>query len=158
MFLHQVQGFSLVVLVIFGLTVGGAILMMMLVGTMSFGLAAAIAPFPVLHSLSRELSSLALQAAGAVHLGVDNLGVVRHVGRLLDGNLGSCPAEPLKDGGLILLIDKILAEYSPCYIVKRHADEGMVRDGRVRKLDRLGNNATDEAADFGRRRVCFTCY
>ena len=37
--------------------------------------------------------------------------------------------------------------------VKGHADEGMVSDGRVRELDRLGNNAPDEAADFGRRRV-----
>ena len=33
--------------------------------------------------------------------------------------------------------------------VKGHADEVMVLDGRVRELDRLGNNA----ADFGRRRV-----
>ena len=37
--------------------------------------------------------------------------------------------------------------------VKDHADEGMVSDGRVRELDRLGNNAADEAADFGRRSV-----
>ena len=37
--------------------------------------------------------------------------------------------------------------------VKGHADEGMVLDGRVREVDRLGNNAADEAADFGRRRV-----
>ena len=37
--------------------------------------------------------------------------------------------------------------------VKGHADEGMVADGRVRMVDRLGNNAADEAADFGRRRV-----
>ena len=37
--------------------------------------------------------------------------------------------------------------------VKRHGDEGMVRDGGVRELDRFGNNAADEAADFGRRRV-----
>ena len=29
----------------------------------------------------------------------------------------------------------------------------MVLDGWVRELDRLGNNAADEAADFGRRRV-----
>ena len=36
--------------------------------------------------------------------------------------------------------------------VKGHADEDMVLDGRVRE-DRLGNNAADEAADFGRRRV-----
>ena len=29
----------------------------------------------------------------------------------------------------------------------------MVRDGWVRDLDRVGNNAADDAADFGRRRV-----
>ena len=33
-----------------------------------------------------------------------------------------------------------------------HADQGMVLDGRVRELDRLGNDTADEAADFGRRR------
>ena len=37
--------------------------------------------------------------------------------------------------------------------VKGHADEGMVLDGRVREVDRFGNGAADEAADFGRRRV-----
>ena len=31
--------------------------------------------------------------------------------------------------------------------------EAMVGDGRVRQLDWLGNDAADEAADFGRRRV-----
>ena len=36
---------------------------------------------------------LALQASAAVHLGVDNLNVVRPVGRLLDGCRSSCPAE-----------------------------------------------------------------
>ena len=34
---------------------------------------------------------LALQALDAVHLGVDSLNVVRHVGRLLDGIEGSRP-------------------------------------------------------------------
>ena len=34
-----------------------------------------------------------------------------------------------------------------------HADEDVVLDGRVREHDRFGNNAADEAADFGRRRV-----
>ena len=38
-------------------------------------------------------------------------------------------------------------------MVKGHADEGKVLDGRVREIDRLGNDAADEAADFGRRRV-----
>ena len=37
--------------------------------------------------------------------------------------------------------------------VKGHADEGMVLDGRVWDVDRLGSDAADEAADFGRRRV-----
>ena len=36
---------------------------------------------------------------------------------------------------------------------KGHADEGMVLDGRVRGIDKLGNDAADEAANFGRRRV-----
>ena len=43
-------------------------------------------------------SLLALQANDAVHLGVDNLGVVRHVGRLLDGKTASRPAVLVKDG------------------------------------------------------------
>ena len=37
--------------------------------------------------------------------------------------------------------------------VKGHADEVMVLNGRVKELDRLGYDAADEAADFGRRRV-----
>ena len=37
--------------------------------------------------------------------------------------------------------------------VKGHAGEGMVLDGRVREVDRLGDDAADEAADFGWRRV-----
>ena len=37
---------------------------------------------------------------------------------------------------------------------KSHADEDMVQAGRVRELDRIGNNAADEAADFRRRRIC----
>ena len=37
--------------------------------------------------------------------------------------------------------------------VKGHADEGLVRGGQVRALDRYGNTPADEAADFCRRRV-----
>ena len=51
---------------------------------------------------------LALQSSGAVHLGVDNLGVVRHVGRLLDGHHASVPFELVKDGDLLLLIERML--------------------------------------------------
>ena len=50
---------------------------------------------------------LALQAADGIHLGVDDLSVVRHVGPLLDGNVGSRTVELVKDGGLVLLIGQI---------------------------------------------------
>ena len=100
---------------------------------------------------------LALQSADAVHLGVDNLGVVRHVGRLLDGRSGSTPLELVTDGDLLLLTGRMLYLRGLNTVritkVKGHADEDMVLEGRVRDLDRLGNDAADEAADFGRRRV-----
>ena len=51
---------------------------------------------------------LALQSSGAVHLGVDNLSVVRHVGRLIDGRHGPTPLELVKDGDLLLLIERML--------------------------------------------------
>ena len=101
--------------------------------------------------------TLALQSSGAVHLGVDNLGVVRHVGRLLDDRRGHSPFELAKDGDPFLLIERILRLRGLTTVritmVKGHADQAMVLDGRVRDLDRIGNNAADEAADFGRRRV-----
>ena len=100
---------------------------------------------------------LALQSSGAVHLGVDDLGVVRHVGRLLASRRSSVPFELVHDGDLLLLIDRMLhlrgLDTVRITKVKGHADEGMVLDGRVREVDRLGNNSADEAADFGRRRV-----
>ena len=98
---------------------------------------------------------LALQAADGIHLGVDNTGVVRHVGRLLEGNAGSRPAELVKDGDLILLIGKMLRLRGLDTVriseVKGHADEGMVLDGRIREIDRLGNDAADVLDRFGVR-------
>ena len=95
---------------------------------------------------------LALQSSDAVHLGVDNLGVVRHVGRLLDGRHGSIPFELVKDGDLLLLNGRMLhlggLDTVRITKVKGHADQGMVLDGRVRELNRVGDNAADEAADF----------
>ena len=100
---------------------------------------------------------LALQASDRVHLGVDNLGVVRHVGRILDGKLSSRPCELLPDGDLLVLIERMLHIRGLNTVriskVKGHADEAMVRAGAFRDLDRLGNNGADEAADSGRRRV-----
>ena len=100
---------------------------------------------------------LAMQATNAVHLGVDNLNVVWHVGRLLDGVSTVCPFELVDDGDLIILIRKLLSirgEGTVCISkVKGHADEGLVRSGQVRAVDRFGYSRADEAADFGRRRV-----
>ena len=100
---------------------------------------------------------LALQTSRAVHLGVDNLGVVRHVGRLLGGCRGPKPSELVNDGDLLLLIDRMLRQRNLDTVciskVKGHADDGMVLHGQVRREDKLGNDAADEAADFGRRRV-----
>ena len=100
---------------------------------------------------------LALQSSDAVHVGVDNLGVVRHVGRLLDDGYCSLPFELVTDGDLLVLIRRMLdlrGRDTVCITkVKGHADEGMVMGCRVRELDTLGNNTADEAADFGRRRV-----
>ena len=67
------------------------------------------------------------------------------------------PFELCIDGDLLALIEKILAEQGPDSAqiskAKGHADESMVRDGRVRMLDKIGKDLADRAADFGRRRV-----
>ena len=100
---------------------------------------------------------LALQSSGAVQFGVDNLGVVRHVGRLLSGRRGSIPFELVKDGDLVLLSNRMLRLRGPDTVriskVKGHADEAMVLLGLVRQSDRFGDRAADDAANFGRRRV-----
>ena len=100
---------------------------------------------------------LALQTSRAVHLGVDNLGVVRHVGRLLGGCRGTKPFELVNDGDLLFLIDRMLRQRGLDTVsisrVKGHADDGMVLSGRVRRENKLGNDAADEAAGLGRRRV-----
>ena len=80
---------------------------------------------------------------------------------MLDGCSMVCPPsvpfELVTDGDLLVLIRRMIdlrgGDTVRILRLKGHADEGMVADGRVRMVDRLGNNAADEAADFGRRRV-----
>ena len=82
---------------------------------------------------------LALQSSRAVHLGVDNLGVVRHVDRLLRGCRGPKPFELVNDGDLLLLIEHMLNRRGLDTVriskVKGHADDAMVlHDGWVMTL------------------------
>ena len=100
---------------------------------------------------------LALQGGFGMHVGVDNLNVVRHSGRIVDG----CPTGstfPLaNDGDLLLLVQRLLQwrgrGSTQVTEVHGHTDEGIVAGGRVREVDRIGSNEADVAADTGRRRV-----
>ena len=69
----------------------------------------------------------------------------------------STPFELVNDGDLLLLLQRMLhlrgLDTVRITKVEGHADEAMVLDGRVGDDDRLGHDAADEAADFGRRRV-----
>ena len=82
-----------------------------------------------------------MQASDVIHLGVDNLDVVRQVGRLLDGVRNSRLAELVNEGDILMLIGKIFELRRKDTVrvtkVKEHADEEMVRVGQVRDLDRL---------------------
>ena len=100
---------------------------------------------------------LAIQCSSAIHLGVDNLNVVRHVSRILDGRVARRPFELTFDGDLLTVIEKMIHQKGIRSVriskVKGHADDDMVAVGRVRVEDRVGNDLADRAADFGRRRV-----
>ena len=100
---------------------------------------------------------LALQANSAVHLGVDSLHVVRHVSRILACSPGIRPFELCVDGDLLSLIADLIRKRRSDTVqitkVKGHADDDMVRTGRVRALGKAGNDLADKAADFGRRRL-----
>ena len=99
----------------------------------------------------------ALQCSSAVHLGVDNLSVVRHVSRILEGRISGRPFELTFDGDLLIIIERMIllrgVQNVKITKVKGHADDDMVAVGRVRVEDRIGNDLADRAADFGRRRV-----
>ena len=65
------------------------------------------------------------------------------------------PFELCIDWDLLALIENILADQGPDSAqigkVNGHADESMGRDGRMRMLDKIGDDLVDGAADFGRR-------
>ena len=71
--------------------------------------------------------------------------------------LEESPLELLVDGDLLLLVQQLIDAWGPGATavskVNGHSDEGLVRGGSVRELDKIGNDMADQAADLGRRKV-----
>ena len=93
-----------------------------------------------------------------MHVGVDNLNVVRHVSRVIGDGCTSKPFPLVNDGDLLLKVHKFVRWRGPGNTavskLKGHADESLVALGRVREVDRVGNNEADAAAAaLGRGRV-----
>ena len=87
-----------------------------------------------------------------MHVGVDNLNVVRHVSRIINGESTSKPFPLVNDGDLLQKVCQLVRWRGPGNTaiskVKGHADEGLVAIGRVREVDRVGNDEADAAAAF----------
>ena len=88
---------------------------------------------------------LALQSLVPVHFGVDHKKVVRHVSHILSGVSRGRSLELCTDGDLLILIADLICK-------RGHADDCMVRDGRVRALDKAGHDLADRAADLVRNK------
>ena len=99
----------------------------------------------------------ALQGCTRMHVGVDNLNVVRHVSRIIDGRCTGRPFPLVGDGDLLFKVLQLVRwrglGTSAVSEVKGHADEGLVALDRVREIYRIGNNEADAAAALGRKRV-----
>ena len=98
-----------------------------------------------------------------MHVGVDNVNVDNHVGRIMAGGRSGRPYPLVFDGDLLLLVQRLIRNMgsgsTQISKVEGHAGGGMVALDRVRKVDRFGNNEADAAADRSRRRVhCSTIY
>ena len=100
---------------------------------------------------------VALQGCLRMHVGVDNLNVVNHISGIISGRRAGRPFSLVNDGDLLLLVQQMIrwrgSGNAAVSKVKGHADEGLVAQGSVRDIDRIGNNEADAAADLGRRRV-----
>ena len=100
---------------------------------------------------------LAMQAYWPCHLGIDNLNVVRSIGRLLDFDCLAKPLPLVKDGDLVALVQYMIRtrgrETVRVTKVKGHAEDVDVQQGRVRLVDQQGNAEGDTATDSGRRHL-----
>ena len=98
---------------------------------------------------------LAMQAYWPCHRGIDNLNVVRSIGRLLEADCLAKPLPLVKDGDLVALVQYMIRTRGRDTVrvtkVKGHAKDDDVQHGRVRFIDQQGNVEADLAADLGRR-------
>ena len=99
---------------------------------------------------------LALQAYSGIHVGIDNMNVLRGVAALLSLRVPRSPLPLMKDGDLLTTIHSMLSlrgfDTVKVSKVKGHATRAMVASGDVRLEDIVGNNGADAAADLGRLR------
>ena len=99
---------------------------------------------------------LALQAYSGIHIGIDNMNVLRGVAALLSHGAPRSLLPLMKDGDLLSIIRSMLSlrgfETVKVSKVKGHATHAMVAGGDVRLADLVGNNGADAAADLGRLR------
>ena len=97
-----------------------------------------------------------MQAYSGIHIGIDNLNVLRGVAALLAHGAPRTPLPLKKDGDLLAVISSMLCLRVPGTVkvskVKGHATPAMVASGDVRVEDLIGNNGADAAADLGRLR------
>ena len=117
-------------------------------------------PLPTPHHTSHQRAEyweviLALQAYSGIHIGIDNLNVLRGVAALLSHRVPRSPLPLVKDGDLLATIHSMLSlrgfDTVQVSKVKGHATHAMVASGAVRLEDLVGNNGAD-AADLGRLR------
>ena len=94
---------------------------------------------------------------GPCHLGIDNLNVVRSIGRLLDADCLARPLPLVKDGDLVALVQYMIRTRGRNTVrvtkVKGHAKDDDVQHGRVRLIEQQSNIEADIAADLGRRHL-----
>ena len=99
---------------------------------------------------------LAFQAYSGIHIGIDNMNVLRGVAGLLSHRVPRSPLALMKDGDLLFIIRSMLSlrgfDTVQVSKVKGHATPAMVASGDVRVEDLVGNNGADTAADLGRVR------
>ena len=100
------------------------------------------------------MSFLALPAYSGIHIGIDNMNVLRGVASLLSHRVPRSSLPLMKDGDLLDTIRSMLSlrgfDTVKVSKVKGHATHAMVASGDVRLEDLVGNNGADAAADLGR--------